>query len=125
MMRSRDSEQTAGSSARGESLARQVYCTTAAARIPTSRTQSHIHYSTQATRTFPLCRTAPVANLAYDLRLTLTVVRHGAGAALLHGQARLRAIEELDPTLFVDRQCRGLLGGLDRRRPRRCGRDAA
>ena len=36
--------------------------------------------------------------------VALVVVGHGAGAAALHGQAGLRAVERLDLALLVDRQ---------------------
>ena len=43
----------------------------------------------------------------------LVVVRHGAGAALLHRQAGLGAVERLDLALLVDRQHDGMGGRID------------
>src|SRR3546814_2864012 len=40
--------------------------------------------------------------------VALVVVGHGAGAALLHGQAGLGAVERLDLALLVDRQHHGV-----------------
>jgi hypothetical protein len=40
-------------------------------------------------------------------------MRHGAGAALLHGQAGLGAIERLDLALFVDAQHQRLVGRIE------------
>jgi len=45
--------------------------------------------------------------------VTFVVVRHGAGAALLHGQARLGAIEGLDLALLVDGKHQGFLGRVE------------
>ena len=45
--------------------------------------------------------------------VALVVVRHGAGAALLHRQARLAAVECLDLALLVDRQHQGLVGRVE------------
>ena len=43
--------------------------------------------------------------------MALIVVRHGTTAALLHGQARLGAIERLDLGLLVDREHQGVFAG--------------
>ena len=43
--------------------------------------------------------------------VALVVVGHGAGAALLHGQAGLGAIERLDLALLVDREHDGMGSG--------------
>ena len=52
--------------------------------------------------------------------MALVVVGHGAGAALLHGQARLGAVERLDLAFLVDRQDDGVGRRIDiKRRPRR------
>jgi hypothetical protein len=45
--------------------------------------------------------------------MPLIVVRHGAAAAFLRGQAWLRAVECLDLTLFVDRRDDRVLGRVD------------
>ena len=45
--------------------------------------------------------------------VTLVVVGHGAGAALLHRQAWLSAVERLDLALFVDRENDGMGGRVD------------
>ena len=41
--------------------------------------------------------------------MALVVVGHGSGPTLLHGQARLGAVERLDLGLLVDRQHDGVL----------------
>ena len=43
--------------------------------------------------------------------VALVVVGHGAGAALLHGQAGLGAVERLDLRLLIDRQHHGMRRG--------------
>ena len=40
--------------------------------------------------------------------MPLVIVGHGAGAAFLHGQSRLGAIQRLDLALLVDRQDHGM-----------------
>ena len=45
--------------------------------------------------------------------VALVVVRHGAGAALLHRQSRLGAVERLDLALLVDREHDGVGGRID------------
>ena len=45
--------------------------------------------------------------------VTLIVVCHGAGTALLDGQARLRAIESLNLALLVDGKHQGFLGRIE------------
>ena len=45
--------------------------------------------------------------------MAFVVVGHGPGAALLHGQAGLSAIERLDLRLFVDREDDGMGGRID------------
>ena len=43
--------------------------------------------------------------------VSLVVVGHRAGAALLQGQPRLRPVERLDLALLVDREHDGIAGG--------------
>ena len=45
--------------------------------------------------------------------MSFVVVGHRAGAALLHRQAGLRAVERLDLRLFVDREDDGMGGRID------------
>src|SRR4029078_9758626 len=45
--------------------------------------------------------------------MTLVVVGHRPGAALLHWQARLSAVERLDLALFIDREDDGMGGRID------------
>ncbi len=45
--------------------------------------------------------------------VAFVVVRHGSGAALLHRQARLGAVQRLDLALLVDREHDGVLGRID------------
>ena len=45
--------------------------------------------------------------------MALVVVRHGSGAALLHGQSWLRAIQRLDLALLVDAQHQRLVGRVE------------
>ena len=45
--------------------------------------------------------------------IALVVVGHGSGAALLHGQARLGAVERLDLALLVDRKHDGVRRRID------------
>jgi len=45
--------------------------------------------------------------------MTLVVVGHGAGAAPLHRQSRLRAVERLNLALFIDREHHGMIGRID------------
>jgi hypothetical protein len=44
---------------------------------------------------------------------TLSAANRGAGAARLHRQARLSAVERLDLTLFIDREHHRVLGRID------------
>ena len=57
--------------------------------------------------------TVPVAHVESRKQgrgaVALVVVRHRAGAALLHRQARLGAVERLDLALFIDRQHQGFV----------------
>jgi hypothetical protein len=45
--------------------------------------------------------------------MALVIMRHGAGAALLHGQSRLGAIEGLDLALLIDAQHQRLVGRVE------------
>jgi len=45
--------------------------------------------------------------------MTLVVVGHRPGAALLHWQAGLGAVERLDLALFIDREDDGMGGRID------------
>jgi hypothetical protein len=45
--------------------------------------------------------------------MTLVVVGHGAGAAPLHRQSRLRAVERLNLALLIDREHHGMIGRID------------
>src|SRR3954462_5783179 len=45
--------------------------------------------------------------------VTPVVVGHGSGAALLHPQTGLSAVEPLDPASFIDRENHGMSGRID------------